>query len=136
VKSKKGYWIGGGLIVLGGILAALWLVISFVRLDDQIDGFERVPVPGEQTVRLEAGKYTVYYEGFTARQLFPTPEELTIADAESGPAPARHRRDDRDRRAAGLRRRDHARGHRDPAQPRISPGTHGLYLTGSSFGRE
>ena len=78
VKSTKGYWIGGGLIVLGAVLAALWFVISFVRLDDQIDGFERVPVPGEQTVRLEARKYIVYYEGF------PTPEELTIADAESG----------------------------------------------------
>jgi hypothetical protein len=84
VKSKKGYWIGGGLIVLGGVLAALWFVISFVRLDDQIDGFARVPVPGEQTVRLEARKYIVYYEGFAALEIIPTPDELTIADAESG----------------------------------------------------
>jgi hypothetical protein len=79
VKSKKGYWIGGALIVLGGLLAVLWLVISFVRLDDQIDEFERVPVPGEQTVPLEARKYIVYFEGFAAGQ-------LAIADAVSGEA--------------------------------------------------
>jgi len=84
VKSKKGYWVGGGLIVLGGVFDVLWLLISLVRLDDQIDGFERVPVPGEQTVRLEARKYIVYFEGFAARQIIPTPEELTIADAQSG----------------------------------------------------
>jgi hypothetical protein len=77
VKSRKGYWIGGGLIILGGVFAVLWLVISFVRLDDQIDEFERVPVPGEQTVRLEARKYIVYFEGFAAGQ-------LAIADAEGG----------------------------------------------------
>lgn len=77
MKSTKGYWIGGGLIILGGALAVLWLVISFVRLDDQIDEFERVPVPGEQTVRLEPRKYIVYFEGFAAG-------ELTIADADSG----------------------------------------------------
>jgi hypothetical protein len=66
VKSKKGYWIGGGLIVLGGVLAALWFGISFVRLD--------------------ARKHIVYFEGFAALQIIPTPEELTIADAESGDA--------------------------------------------------
>ena len=81
MKSKKGYWIGGGLIVLGGVLAVLWFVISFVQLDDQIDGFERVLIADPQTVRLEARKYTVYYEGFGAGR---TSEELTITDAESG----------------------------------------------------
>ena len=84
MKSTKGYWIGGGLIVLGGVLAALWFVVSFVRLDDQIDGFARVPVPGAQTVRLEARKYVIYYEGFAALEITTTPEELTIADSESG----------------------------------------------------
>ena len=83
MKSTKGYWIGGGLIVLGAILAVLWLVISVVRLDDQIDEFERVPFGDAQPVRLEARKYIVYFEGFDTGGNIPTAEVVTIADAES-----------------------------------------------------
>jgi hypothetical protein len=83
VKSKKGYWIGGAVIAAGVLGAVLWFVVGFVRIDDQIDGFQRAPVPREATVRLEAQKYVIYFEGENADEVVPR-FELAIADAESG----------------------------------------------------
>ena len=69
MRSRRGYWIGGGLIVAGVLGAVLWFVLSLVRLGDQVDEFQRVRVPGEATVQLEAQKYIVYFEGANADEV-------------------------------------------------------------------
>lgn len=57
------YWIAGliALVGIGGAIA--WGVISWDRLNDTIDDFERIAVPGQATLEFsDAGGYTVYYE--------------------------------------------------------------------------
>jgi hypothetical protein len=56
VTSKAGYWIGGGLIAFSVVGAILWGVTAFLRIDDTVDGFERVPIPGARTLALPAQK--------------------------------------------------------------------------------
>lgn len=46
-----------GLIVGGGVI-----VRSVVTFADRIDGFHRVGVPGTETITLDEGSYTVYFE--------------------------------------------------------------------------
>jgi len=69
----KSFWygIGGGLIGLGVIAAAVVFAVAFREpfrrfqdLNDQIDAMERVSVPGEGRVNLAApGDYFLYEEG-------------------------------------------------------------------------
>ena len=61
------------LAVLG---ASAWTALSFDRLNDDIDDFQRVEVPGDGTVRLDARKYIVYLVGPAADE---SRRPLTIA---------------------------------------------------------
>ncbi len=62
--SKKGYWVGGAIIVLAGIGAIVWFAVGLMSFSDKIEDFQRVPVNGEGEVTLdEAGGYVIYYEG-------------------------------------------------------------------------
>jgi hypothetical protein len=54
-----------------------------MRLGDEVDNFQRVPVPGKTTMKLEAHKYVVYYEGLTADEVVP-PVEIAITGAKTG----------------------------------------------------
>jgi hypothetical protein len=83
MRSRAGYLIGGGLVVAGMIGAVLWFATSLMRLGDEVDNFQRVPVPGKMTMKLEAHKYVVYYEGLTADEVVP-PVEITITDTKTG----------------------------------------------------
>jgi Domain of unknown function (DUF4234) len=83
VRSRAGYWVGGGLVAAGVLGAVLWFVISLVRIDHEVNDFQRVPIPGEGTVQLEARKYVVYYESSTAEELV-APFRMAIADARTG----------------------------------------------------
>ena len=83
MRSRAGYWIGGGLIAVGVLGAVLWFVGSLLRMSDEVDDFPRAPVPGEATVELEARKYVVYYESSTAEESVPA-VELAITDARTG----------------------------------------------------
>ena len=83
MRSRAGYWIGGGLIVAGVLGAVLWFVSSLVSLGDDVDDFQRVPVPGEATMQLDTRKYIVYYEGLGADEVVP-PFELEILDPRTG----------------------------------------------------
>jgi hypothetical protein len=83
VKSRAGYWIGGALIAVGIVGAVLWFVGSLMSLSDEVDGFQRVPIPGEGTVRLDARKYVLYYEGSGADESVPV-FTVEIADARTG----------------------------------------------------
>jgi hypothetical protein len=83
VRSRAGYWIGGGLIAVGIAGAVLWFVTSLMAIDDKVDGFQRAPLPGTATVRLEARKYVIYYEGPNAESSVP-PFEIGVTDAQTG----------------------------------------------------
>ena len=71
MRSRVGYLTGGGLIAVGVVGAVLWFVLSLVNLSNEVDDFQRVPVPGEGTVQLEARKYVIYYEGPNADEVVP-----------------------------------------------------------------
>jgi hypothetical protein len=60
--GSGGYWLGAAAIVLGVVLAAVAIVRGVVGFTDKIDGFDRVPVPGEATVTLDEGGQTLFYE--------------------------------------------------------------------------
>jgi hypothetical protein len=83
VRSRSGYWIGGGLIVAGIAGAVLWFVTSLMALDDKVDDFQRAPLPGTATVQLEGRKYVIYYEGPNAESSVP-PFEIGVTDARTG----------------------------------------------------
>ena len=83
MRSRAGYLIGGGLVVAGVIGAVLWFATSLMSLGDEVDNFQRVPVPGKTTMKLEPHKYVVYYEGLTADEVVP-PVEITITDTKTG----------------------------------------------------
>jgi hypothetical protein len=82
VRSRAGYWIGGGLIAAGVVGAVLWFVFSLLNLDNEVDDFQRVPVPGERTVQLEARKYVIYFEGPNADEAVPQ-FEIAITDTDT-----------------------------------------------------
>lgn len=55
-------WLGALLIVAGVVGALAFGVLSFAAMDGQVDDFQRVPVPGQGTIRLDDRKYVVYLE--------------------------------------------------------------------------
>ena len=60
------YWIGAAVIVAAIAGAVFWLVSGILRLDDTVDGFERVPYPEGGTVTIaDPGEYVVYTESFS-----------------------------------------------------------------------
>lgn len=71
MTSKAGYWIGGGLLVFGLVGAFAWGVIAFWHESGVVDKFERVPVPGTGTVRLDARDYVVYVEAPRDAEIVP-----------------------------------------------------------------
>jgi hypothetical protein len=83
VRSRAGYWIGGVLVAAGVAAAVLWFFGSLTSLSDDVDGFERAPLPGEATVQLEARKYVLYYEGSGAEEAVPA-FTVEVLDARTG----------------------------------------------------
>lgn len=83
MRSRAGYWIGGGLIVVGVLGAVAFFVSSFARLNDQVDDFQRVPLPGKATVELEARKYVIYSESATSGDA-GLPFEVEIIEGRTG----------------------------------------------------
>lgn len=83
MRSRAGYWIGGGLAVVGVVGAILWFVTSLMSLSDDVNDFQRGPLPGETTMQLEPRKYVVYYEGPSAEESVP-PFEIEVAGAQTG----------------------------------------------------
>ncbi|HEX7276104.1 MAG TPA: hypothetical protein VF244_01905 [Acidimicrobiales bacterium] len=62
--SRKGYWVGAALILVGVVGAVLWFVFGFMSFSDTIDDFQRVPVNGEGEVTFDdTGGYVLYFEG-------------------------------------------------------------------------
>jgi hypothetical protein len=126
VRSRAGYWIGGGLVAAGVLGAVLWFVTSLVRLDREVDDFQRVPIPGEATVQLEARKYVVYYESSTAEEVVP-PFRIAIADARTG-TPLAIESYDNSLTYAGF-------GHEGSAQATVTPARAGAYTVRTDDGQ-
>ena len=83
MRSRAGFWLGGALVAAGVLGAVVWFVVSFLAIDDKVGDFQRVPVPGEETVGLEAQKYVIYYESSTADEFVPA-FSIDIVDAATG----------------------------------------------------
>jgi hypothetical protein len=60
--SSAGYWIGGGILVVGCGIAIVWFVVVIVGVVNAPDDFERVAVPGTDVLTLDDGDWTIYYE--------------------------------------------------------------------------
>lgn len=56
MKSKAGYWIGGGLMVLALLGSILYGFLSLKQTARTVEAFQRVGLPGTATVELEARK--------------------------------------------------------------------------------
>ncbi len=57
----------GIALLAAGILGAIaWVVFSVISFGDMIDDSHRIDVPGQLEMKLDKGRYTVYYE---SRQL-------------------------------------------------------------------
>lgn len=84
MRSRAGYWLGGGLVAAGVLGAVAWFVGSLMSISDEVDGFQRVPLPGQGTVQLEARKYVLYYEGSGAGESVPA-FSVDMADRAGAP---------------------------------------------------
>lgn len=62
--KPNGWWyvVAAGLAIGGIVIAVVIGVRAAVTYSDRIDGFERVDVPGVDTVLLESGGHTIYHE--------------------------------------------------------------------------
>lgn len=62
--SPTGYWVGAVMSLLGLIAATTWAIMGTIRMNDRIDDFQRIDVPGDQTVLIQrASDQVVYFEG-------------------------------------------------------------------------
>ena len=62
--SRLGYWVGGGLVAAACIGAVAWVVLAFFGLANQVNGFQRMTVPGTATVHVaQVGTRVLYFEG-------------------------------------------------------------------------
>lgn len=83
VSQRGRYAIAIGLVMVGVLGAVGWLQLSLGRVSDDVNRFQRVPLPGQATLRLAAHKYVIYYEaGGTDRPLAGF--NLAVLDARTG----------------------------------------------------
>jgi hypothetical protein len=72
------YWVALLVFVAG----MAWLALGLVLLNDRIDSFERVAVPGSGEVSLDhSGEYVIYYEGPGAAEGNIAPFNVTVNPA-------------------------------------------------------
>src|SRR5688572_24740537 len=79
--KPSGWWyVFAGLLGVGGVVLAFVVGIGAASTySDTIDDFQRVDVPGSDTVRLEAGDYTVYHEYFGADDEFGSSPNVDVS---------------------------------------------------------
>jgi hypothetical protein len=61
--STAGYWVAAVVAVLGLTAAFLWGAVGISSIQDRVDGFDRLAVPGATTVSVtDPGTMVVYHE--------------------------------------------------------------------------
>lgn len=78
--TPSGWWyVVAAAFGIGGVVLAIVLGVGFAEdYADRIDDFERVQVPGSETVVLDAGDYTIYQEFFGADDSVRFPPDVTV----------------------------------------------------------
>jgi hypothetical protein len=72
------YWVALLVFVAG----MAWLALGLVLLNDRIDSFQRVALPGSGEVSLDhSGEYVIYYEGPGAAEGNVAPFDVTVNPA-------------------------------------------------------
>jgi hypothetical protein len=83
--SRVWYWVAGAAVAASLVLLAVGIYFGIRSFSRHIEGFQRVPLPGEAEVSLdEPGGYTVYFEGLGAAD-----EQVTIPSLSVSVAPMR-----------------------------------------------
>jgi len=87
--STGGYWIAAAVFLLGTVGSIIWFVVSIVNTISLPDGFDRIPVPGERTIRLEEGEWTLYHEYRGATTGFAADPDVVITGPDGDEVPVR-----------------------------------------------
>lgn len=82
MRTRTGYWLGGGLIVLAVAGAIAWAVLAFASISGTVDDFIRVAAGDGDIVTLQARTYVVYAEGPNADVVAPS-LRVEIRDVDS-----------------------------------------------------
>jgi hypothetical protein len=65
--SRLWYWVAGAALLGSVVWLALGFVFWFRSIGQQVEQLQRIPIPGQDEVTLDAARgYTVYYEGMGA----------------------------------------------------------------------
>ncbi|HZC99787.1 MAG TPA: DUF2510 domain-containing protein [Actinomycetes bacterium] len=81
------YWVAGAAAVAAVVWFALSLFLGFRSMNGQVEGFQRVPIPGRGEVSFaEPGGYTLYFEGLGAsdEQATIPPFNVSLTSVASG----------------------------------------------------
>jgi hypothetical protein len=67
IKPSAGWYGLGAALAVGGIILAIVIIVrTAIGFTDRIDDFQRIDVPGSDTVTLDTGGYSIYHEYFGA----------------------------------------------------------------------
>jgi hypothetical protein len=80
--SRVWYWVAGAAVVASVVWLAVGIFSGIRSFSRQVEGFQRVPVPGHAELRFdEPGGYTVYFEGLGAAD-----QQVAIPSLAVGPS--------------------------------------------------